>query len=90
MEWLIPLFFWIIGLLIISGGEYINKKMGQKKDQMIRHAESARAFDTDESVYFALEGKALDAIPWFVVRLFTVIIGMIVIVLGFVALSLIL
>lgn len=90
IEWLIPIAFWTAGLIVMSGGEIVNKQLGKKRSEMAEHSKSARYSNTKESMYYAIEENALDMMPGFVVRIIAVITGMIIIVLGFVALSLIL
>ncbi|HEX7064615.1 MAG TPA: hypothetical protein VF199_06055 [Bacillales bacterium] len=85
--WFLPIAFWAVGLLVMIGGVYIGHKISEAKEHLHENAELAKHRDRTASMYFGLEGKALDMIPWVTVRLVYLILGMIIFALGFVALS---
>ncbi|HET7580766.1 MAG TPA: hypothetical protein VFK33_15925 [Bacillales bacterium] len=88
--WFLPITFWALGLIFMVGGIYVGHKIGEKKHQLKADAEKAVNGNKDAHVYFELEGRVLDMIPWVTVRLFYLVFGMVVFALGFVALSFVL
>ncbi|HEX6923431.1 MAG TPA: hypothetical protein VF149_06365 [Bacillales bacterium] len=85
--WFLPIGFWAVGLIVMLGGAYQGHKIAEAKEHLHEDAESAKHRDKKASMYFELEGKALDMVPWVTVRLVYLILGMIIFAFGFVALS---
>lgn len=90
MVWFIPMAFWLVGMLVMIGGAYMGHKLTETKHQLHEKAESAQFWDKDASIYYGMEREMLDMMPWVSVRLFSVITGMVIFVLGFVAMSFVL
>lgn len=85
--WFLPIGFWFIGIVVMIAGNYVGHKISEKKEHLHKKSKTTQVQDTDASIYFAMEGKILDMMPWVTVRLFYIIFGMLIFALGFVALS---
>lgn len=87
VAWLITIGFWAVGLIVMAGGWYIGHKLDEKNAQLKKETKSAEGQDAEATMYYAMEEKMIDALPWVTVRLSGIIIGMIIFAFGFVALS---
>lgn len=90
MAWFIPMAFWLVGMVVMIGGAYLGHKLDETKHQLHEKAESSQSSDKEESIYFGMQSEVLDMMPWVSVRLFSIITGMVIFVLGFVAMSFVL
>lgn len=83
----IAIIFWLIGIVLIISERYLIAKMRHVDHELEKEAEALKFQDNSASMVLTIEEKVLDLIPWFSVRLVTLVIGMILIVFGFVALG---
>ncbi|WP_270181547.1 hypothetical protein [Alkalihalobacillus sp. CinArs1] len=86
MGWTIAMLLWAFGILFVASPRVLFHKLELKKSDTANHSRASRNSDRGESILFFLETKALDAIPWWIVTLFCVFTGLILIVLGVIAL----
>lgn len=81
----ISVFIWLFGLLVMLSGRFLFNRMRRAQHHIKEEAESVKFQDQSKSLLMGIEEKALGAIPWYVVRLFLVLIGATIIALGFVS-----
>ncbi|MFC7393505.1 hypothetical protein [Scopulibacillus cellulosilyticus] len=84
---IISIIFWLVGILIIFGGEYFVFKIKHAQHDLRKSKESLEFNDNSASIVRGIEAKALDYIPWYLIRIAASIVGLIVIAFGFVALG---
>ncbi|TCP24092.1 hypothetical protein EV207_12715 [Scopulibacillus darangshiensis] len=83
----ISIIFWLIGLVIIFSGRLVINRIHKMDHELEKKAKALKFKDNSASMAATIEDKALDMVPWYLVRLSATIIGMIFIVFGFVALG---
>ncbi|WP_377889739.1 hypothetical protein [Alkalihalobacillus sp. R86527] len=86
MSWAIAMLLWAFGLLIVASPRVLFHKLEIKKSDTANHSRASKNSNRKESMFFLLETKALDSIPWWVVTLFCVLTGLFLIALGVIAL----
>ncbi|HET6873006.1 MAG TPA: hypothetical protein VFH42_08475 [Sporolactobacillaceae bacterium] len=79
--------FWLVGILVILSGRYLYHKLQEVKKNLKEKAEEVKFKDNSASMTFQLSGEVLDAIPWYFIRLIFILVGMVIIALGFVPLG---
>lgn len=88
--WFLPIAFWTLGMILMLGGKYFMHKIRETKEHLHHRSKHAQHVDTSSSVYFAIGEKVLDTVPWVSVQLFYIVLGIVVFVLGFIALTFVL
>jgi hypothetical protein len=83
----VSILFWLIGILVILSGRYIFHKLQEAKKDLKEKAEAVKFKDNSASMTFQLSGEVLDAVPWYYIRLIFIVVGMVIIALGFVPLG---
>ncbi|WP_347550885.1 hypothetical protein ABFG93_04150 [Pseudalkalibacillus hwajinpoensis] len=86
MGWTIALLFWAAGVVIVASPRYLFHRLEAIKSESVDHAKASEAVDKEESIFFFIEAKALDAIPWWIVTVTCVTIGLFLIAFGVIAL----
>ncbi|TLS37913.1 hypothetical protein [Pseudalkalibacillus caeni] len=84
--WILALLFWVMGLAVVSSPHLVFNKLERQKSKSAEHAKEAKNIDRVESMFFLIETKVLDTIPWWVISLFSIIIGLVLFAIGFVSL----
>ncbi|MGV3488223.1 MAG: hypothetical protein ACO1OC_06510 [Tuberibacillus sp.] len=84
---MISILLWLVGILVIFGGRIIYYKLQKMKKDLKERAEGAKFRDNSATVAFQFTGEVIDAIPWYYVRLIFIIIGAVIIAIGFVPLG---
>lgn len=77
---------WAFGLVVVASPRVIYQRLEAKKSDTANHSKASRRADRGESIFFFIETKALDSIPWWLVTLFCVLTGLFFIALGVIAL----
>ncbi|WP_027724866.1 hypothetical protein [Tuberibacillus calidus] len=83
----VSIMIWLIGIIIILLGKYLYDWLMKTKEKFKEKAEGAQFHDHSKAVAFQISGKVLDAIPWYYVRLIFILVGAVIIALGFVPLG---
>ncbi len=86
MGWTIAVIFWIAGVVLVGSPKYLFHRLEAMKSDTAGHARASEATDKEESIFFFIETKALDSIPWWVVTISCVTIGLFLIAFGVIAL----
>ncbi|GGH83114.1 putative membrane protein [Pullulanibacillus pueri] len=84
---IISLVFWLIGIIVIVSHSILITLLKHKQKEFDERAEQKMFNDNSASIANSMGEQVLDLIPWGYIRLVTVIIGMIIIALGFVPLG---
>ncbi|WP_141604094.1 hypothetical protein [Terrilactibacillus laevilacticus] len=87
ISFIIAILFWVIGIIVMASGYVVVPKIKDAAHKLLRRAEENKFKDNSESIAYQIEGKLVDYMPWFSYYLVTFIIGMVIFVLGFIALS---
>jgi len=83
----VSIMIWLIGIIIILLGKYLYDWLMNTKEKFKEKAEGAQFHDNSKAVVFQFSGEVLDAIPWYYVRLIFILVGAVIIALGFVPLG---
>ncbi len=86
MGWTIAVFFWLAGVLIVASPRYVFHRIEAMKSETADHAKASEPSNKKESIFFFIEAKALDSIPWWIVTISCVMIGLFLIAFGVIAL----
>ncbi|MGA9286842.1 MAG: hypothetical protein WBV93_00720 [Anaerobacillus sp.] len=86
MGWTIAVFFWLAGVMIVASPRYLFHRLEVMKSETTDHAKSSEHTNKKESIFFFIEAKALDSIPWWIVTISCVMIGLFLIAFGVIAL----
>lgn len=84
---LLAILFWLVGMVLLAGGYLVTGRLKKTSDQLLTHAEHEKGKDNSASIAMTIEGKILDYIPSYLIYLSMCIIGLLFVVLGFVALA---
>lgn len=84
---IVSILFWLVGILVILSGRYLLHKLHHAEKDLKEKAEEVKFKDNSASVTYQIEDEVLDAIPWYYIRLIFILIGMVIIALGFVPLG---
>ncbi|MTT33047.1 hypothetical protein GMB86_13620 [Terrilactibacillus sp. BCM23-1] len=87
ISFIIAILFWVIGIVVMASGYVVVPKIKEATRKLLHRAEENKFKDNSESIAYQIEGKLVDSMPWYSYYLLTFIIGMVIFVLGFVALS---
>ena len=84
---IVSIIFWLVGILVILSGRYLfHNLQGMKKD-LKEKAEDAMFNDNSASITYQISGEAVDAMPLYYIRFIFILLGAIIIALGFVPLG---
>ncbi|WKB36338.1 hypothetical protein QS257_04100 [Terrilactibacillus sp. S3-3] len=83
----ISIILWLVGVLIIMLGYVAVGKLKGVGHDLLRHAEHEKGKDNSASIVMAIQGKIIDVFPVYMINIFTAIIGIVLIALGFVAVA---
>lgn len=86
MGWTIALIFWVAGVVIVGSPRYLFYRLEEMKTETSDHSKASKASNKRESIFFFIETKALDSIPWWVITVTCVTVGLFLIALGVIAL----
>ncbi|MFX3618804.1 MAG: hypothetical protein ACE3JK_14950 [Sporolactobacillus sp.] len=84
---LLAILFWLAGTALLAGGYLITGKLKKTSDQLLTDAEHEKGKDNSASIAMTIEGKILDYVPSYLIHLSMSIVGLLFIVIGFVALA---
>ncbi|MDQ0483514.1 hypothetical protein [Guptibacillus hwajinpoensis] len=86
MGWTIALIFWVAGVVIVGSPRYLFHRLEEMKTETADHSKASEASNKRESIFFFIETKALDSIPWWVITVTCVTVGLFLIAFGVIAL----
>ncbi len=86
MAWTIAVVFWVAGVALVGSPRYLFHRLEAVKSNTAGRARASEASNKDESIFFFIETKALDSIPWWVITITCVTIGLFFIAFGVIAL----
>lgn len=84
---IISIVFWLVGILVILSNRYLYHKLQAIKKDLKEKAEKVKFEDNSASVAFQVTGEAIDAVPWYYIRFVLILVGTVIIALGFVPLG---
>ena len=84
---IISIVFWLVGILVILSYRYLYYKLQAIKKDLKEKAEKVKFDDNSASVAFQVTGEVIDAVPWYYIRLVLILVGTVIIALGFVPLG---
>ena len=84
---IISIVFWLVGILVILSNRYLYYKLQAIKKDLKEKAEKVKFDDNSASVAFQVTGEVIDAVPWYYIRLVLILVGTVIIALGFVPLG---
>jgi hypothetical protein len=83
IQWLIPLSFWLSGLLIAGSPGILFRKFAHEKGEVEQKARTSRKRHLPSKLFFTIEKNAMDMIPWWLFTLICTILSLILITFGF-------
>ena len=83
----ISIAFWLVGIVLLISQRLVINRLKAAMKKMDEKSEQTKFNDNSASIAYSMGENALDVIPWDYIRLICVIIGMIIIALGFVPLG---
>ncbi|WP_273850038.1 hypothetical protein [Guptibacillus spartinae] len=86
MAWTIAVIFWIAGVAFVGSPRYLFHRLEAAKSNTAGRSRASENTNKEESIFFFIETKALDSIPWWVVTMSCVMIGLFLIAFGVIAL----
>jgi len=84
---IVSIVFWLAGILVILCGRYLFHKLQEAKKGLKEKAEDVMFNDNSASLTYQFSGEVIDALPLYYVRFVFILIGAVIIAIGFVPLG---
>jgi hypothetical protein len=87
MSFWAAIIFWLVGIIFMFGGKMANNFLRYLEKKLHKKAEKNAHQDHSAHMVYGTGRNIVDKIPWFVVNSSFIIVGMVIIALGFVPFS---
>ncbi|WEG12404.1 hypothetical protein PU629_20265 [Pullulanibacillus sp. KACC 23026] len=78
---------WVIGIIALFGGKIADNLLRRLERKLERKSEKNKFDDNSAHIAYGAGEKVADAIPWYAVNMFFIIIGLVLIAIGFIPLG---
>jgi len=79
--------FWVVGVIVILSGGYMSVKLQKAGEAFKERAERTAFRDPSAGIAYRMGSGLIDLVPWYYLRVLFLIVGAVIIAIGFVPLA---